>query len=98
MRSGQVRADTCGCYGTAVTGRQRQKLGADYGLLVSWGGFTAPTQKEARQSNYFNMRLWDSQALLNALYEVYGRLPADIRARIPIKQIWIVADPNITSP
>ena len=66
--------------------------GADYGLLVSWGGFTTPTQKEARQSNYFNMRLWDSQALLNALFEVYGQLPADIKARIPIKQIWIVAD------
>ena len=67
--------------------------GADYGLLVSWRGFTSSTEREARESNYFNIRLWDSKALIDALFEMYDRLPADIRARIPIKQIWIVADP-----
>ncbi len=71
-----------------------QNSRADYGLLVSWGGFTDSTKREARQSNYFNIRLWDSEAFLNALFAVYDRLPADIRARIPIKQIWIVAEPN----
>ena len=75
-----------------------QNSRADYGLLVSWGGFTDATLKEARQSNYFNVRLWDSQALLNALFEVYDRLPAEIRARIPLTQIWVVADPDVASP
>ena len=91
VKSGQGPAD--GTVLRALSGSV-QNSGADYGLLVSWGGFTGPTQKEAQQSNYFNIRLWDSQALLNALFAVYARLPADIRARIPIKQIWIVADPR----
>ena len=77
----------------ALAGRV-QNSRADYGLLVSWGGFTDSTKREARQSNYFNIRLWDSEAFLNALFTVYDRLPADIRARIPIKQIWIVAEPH----
>lgn len=75
-----------------------QNSRADYGLLVSWGGFTDATLKEARQSNYFNIRLWDSQALLNGLFKVYDRLPSEIRARIPLTQIWIVADPDAASP
>ena len=75
-----------------------QNSRADYGLLISWGGFTDATLREARQSNYFNIRLWDSQALLKALFEVYDRLPAEIRARIPLTQIWIVADPDAASP
>ena len=75
-----------------------KNAGADYGLLVSWSGFTSSTEKEARQSNYFNIRLWDSRKLLNALFEVYDRLPANIRARIPLERIWIVADPDVTSP
>ena len=65
---------------------------------MSWSGFTPPTNREARESNYFNIRLWDSQGLLDALFAVYNQLPADIRARIPLKQIWIVADPDAANP
>ena len=69
-------------------------FGADYGLLVAWGGFTDDTRREARTSTYSNVRLWDSEAFLNALFEVYDRLPAEIRAKLPIKRIWILDEPE----
>ena len=65
-------------------------FGADYGLLVSWGGFTGDTQREGRKSSYFNVRLWDSEAFLNALFENYDRLPASLKAELPLKQVWLL--------
>ena len=62
-------------------------FGADYGLLVSWGGFTGPARKEAQQS-YFKIRLWDQGDLVDALFSVYDKLPADIRAELPLERIW----------
>jgi len=62
-------------------------FGADHGLLVSWGGFTVPVIKEAR-NKYFEIRLWDAGDLLSALFETYEKLPEDIQAEIPLKRIW----------
>ena len=62
-------------------------FGADYGLLVSWGGFTGPARKEAQQS-YFKIRLWDQGDLVDALFSVYDKLRADIRAELPLERIW----------
>lgn len=60
---------------------------ADQGLLVSWGGFTSETQREARQQ-YFSLRLWDASNLLAALVQNYDRLPEDLRNDLPLKRIW----------
>ena len=70
-------------------------FGADYGLLVSWGGFTGETQREGRKSSYFNVRLWDSEAFLNALFENYERLPASLKAELPLKQAWLLDEPPL---
>ena len=70
-------------------------FGADYGLLVSWGGFTGDTKSEARKSAYFNVRLWDSEAFLNALFDNYDRLPAGLKAELPLKQVWILDEPTL---
>ena len=72
-----------------------KNFGADYGLLVSWGGFNSAAQREARQSNYFNLRLWNSQAFLEKLFENYDRLPSALRVELPLKQIWALDDPTI---
>ena len=72
-----------------------KNFGADYGLLVSWGGFTGDTRSEARKSAYFNVRLWDSEAFMNALFENYDRLPAALKAELPLKQIWILDEPTL---
>ena len=67
-----------------------KNFGADYGLLVSWGGFTPQARNEARKSAYFNVRLWDSEAFIYSLFEHYDQLPASLRAELPLKQIWIL--------
>ena len=64
-----------------------QTFGATQGLLVSWGGFTGPVEREARQS-YFSLRLWTANDLLDAIYRHYDQLPEDIRTAIPLNQIW----------
>ena len=69
-------------------------FGADYGLLVSWGGFNGATKSEARKSNYFNVRLWDSAAFLELLFENYDRLPSALKAELPLKQIWVLDEPT----
>ncbi len=60
---------------------------ADQGLLVSWGGFTSSTRREARQS-FFKVRLWDANDLIHAVYQSYERLSEQIRADIPLERVW----------
>lgn len=72
-----------------------KSFGADYGLLVSWGGFNGAAKSEARKSNYFNVRLWDSAAFLELLFENYDRLPSALKAELPLKQIWVLDEPAI---
>lgn len=71
-----------------------KNFGADYGLLVSWGGFNSAARREARQSNYFNLRLWDSQDFLELLFENYDRLPPSLKAELPLKQVWMLDEPT----
>lgn len=66
------------------------KFGANEGLFVSWSGFKNNVQKELA-SSFFRVRLWSQTELLDALYEVYDRLDADLRAELPLKRIWAVA-------
>ena len=72
-----------------------KNFGADYGLLVSWGGFTGEARSEARKGSFFNVRLWDSEAFLNALFDNYDRLPAGLKAELPLKQVWILDEPTL---
>lgn len=62
-------------------------FGAQQGLLVSWGGFTRSAIEESRRS-FFNVRLWDSNDLLEAIFKNYNELPADLKAELPLKMIW----------
>jgi restriction system protein len=62
-------------------------FGARRGLLVSWGGFTKNARQEARRL-FFEIRLWDSDAVIDKLQEVYNRLPADLQAEIPLQRVW----------
>jgi len=67
-----------------------QNFGADQGLLVSWGGFKSSVDRETA-SQFFQVRLWDADALIEQLLEQYDQLPAEIRAELPLKRIWTVA-------
>jgi predicted Mrr-cat superfamily restriction endonuclease len=50
-------------------------------LLVSWGGFTKTARHEARRL-FLEMGLWNSEAVIDELQEVYSRLPAKVQAEI----------------
>lgn len=62
---------------------------ADQGLLVAWGGVTKPAHREFLRDRT-SFRVWDSEALLDRLFETYDRLPAATRASIPLKQAWVL--------
>ena len=64
-----------------------KSFGAGQGLLVPWDGFKQTVYKEAR-TLFFEMRLWDSDQLVQALLERCGDLPEDMQAELPLKQIW----------
>ena len=62
---------------------------ADQGLLVAWGGVTSAAAREFLRDRT-SFRVWDSEELLNRLFETYDQLPAATRARIPLKQAWVL--------
>jgi restriction system protein len=66
------------------------RLQADQGLLVAWGGLTQPADREIRQQ-FFQVRVWNAADVRRELLAVYDRLPGDIRAKLPLKQIWVLA-------
>lgn len=37
---------------------------------------------------HFKLRLWDADALLDSLFEVYEKLPEDIRTELPLQRLW----------
>jgi restriction system protein len=63
------------------------KVKAEQGLLVSWGGFTSKASQEARDA-FFSIRLWDSGALLEAIFKNYEKFDDELKAELPLKRIW----------
>lgn len=66
-----------------------QDAHADQGLLVSWGGYKR-TVDQRRNELFFRIRLWGRDEVLDALFEVYDRLPEAIRAELPLKRAWML--------
>lgn len=58
-------------------------------LLVCWGGFNSAVLQEARTA-HFTVRLWDRSDLVKAIYRTYDRLPKEIRAKLPLQQVWML--------
>jgi restriction system protein len=74
-----------------LTGTMK-KVGADYGLLVSWEGFKSTVDKEERQSEFFRIRLWEQKELIEEFLNNYSKLDEEIKSEIPLKQIWVIAE------
>lgn len=70
-----------------------QNVQARQGLLVSWGGFKGSVDKETA-SQFFRVRLWTQDDLIDQLLEHYDKLDEDLRAELPLKRIWTVATPE----
>ena len=61
--------------------------GADQALLVAWGGVTRAAHKELH-NQFFRIRLWDADNLVEAVLRNYDKLSEDLRANLPLKRIW----------
>lgn len=72
-----------------------QNVQADQGLLVSWGGFKSSVDKE-KATQFFRVRLWDQQALIEQILENYEKLDESLRADLPLKRIWTIAETDET--
>lgn len=62
--------------------------GADFGLLVAWGGLTSAAKQEI-QSKRFTIKAWQSGDVLDIVLKNYDKLPSTIKQSLPLKQIWI---------
>ena len=72
-----------------------QNMQAQYGLLVSWGGFKSTVDRE-RATQFFRVRLWDQADLIEQLLRHYNELDEDIQADLPLKRIRPVSLPDET--
>jgi restriction system protein len=68
------------------------KFDADFGLFDAWGGFRAKTHLETI-SGFFQVRLWTQKEILENLFANYHKFDEELRADLPLKQIWAVAAP-----
>ncbi|GGJ43174.1 restriction endonuclease [Deinococcus roseus] len=66
-----------------------QRVGADQGLFVSWGGYTSSVGTENR-SQFFRVRLWNANDVIQHLLQVYERLPLAFRDILPLKRLWVL--------
>lgn len=67
--------------------------GADQALLVAWGGIT----RQAAQSmagQQFRLRVWDADKVVDELCRYYPRLSEELRAELPLKQVWTIVQDN----
>ena len=64
-----------------------QNFSADYGLLVSWNGFTSATEQEAKQNNP-KIKLWGAPQIMEHFYKHYHKLPEEIQRKVPLQHIW----------
>ncbi|NBI06977.1 restriction endonuclease [Senegalia massiliensis] len=62
---------------------------ADFGLLVSWSGFKNSVIREIPKQ-FFKVRLWDSQKIIEEIFKNYESLSDKIKAEIPLKRVWML--------
>jgi restriction system protein len=84
VKSGQRPASPHDIGGFAA---RLRRLDATRGLYVSMAGFSGLSRAEQRD-DFFRMRYWDADALLDAVLRVYDLLPAAIRNELPLRRIW----------
>ncbi len=70
-----------------------QNVQAEHGLLVSWGGFKNSVDKET-PAQFFKVRLWNQDTLIQELMTNYEKLDDDIKAELPLKRIWTLTFPE----
>jgi len=70
-----------------------QNFQAEQGLLISWGGFKQSVERE-RATQFFRVRLWNRNDLIENLLAHYDALDEDLRSELPLKRIWTITNPG----
>lgn len=65
--------------------------GAKQGLLVAWGGLSKPAQDTLKTSQ-LRIRVWQAADVVDAVLANYERLGDEIRSRLALKRVWMLAD------
>ena len=65
--------------------------GVKQGLLVAWDGLTKPAQV-VHFANQNRVRVWVSDDVVDEVLAKYESLDDEIRSRLPLKRVWILAD------
>lgn len=55
------------------------------------GGVSKVAKQELRDQ-FFKVRVWSSDDLLHALMRTYTSLEENLRAELPLKQIWALVE------
>jgi restriction system protein len=63
--------------------------GAEHGLLVAWGGLTKPARDGLKNQH---LRVREASDVVDALLRTYDRLPEEVRAQLPLRRVWMLAD------
>lgn len=66
-------------------------FGADQGLLVAWGGLSKPA-RDALRNQHLRVRVWEAADVVDAVLRTYNQLSEDIRAQLPLRRVWMLAD------
>jgi restriction system protein len=66
-----------------------QNFNAQFGLLVSWGGFKQSVERE-RANQFFRVRLWTRDNFISKLLAHHDQLDEVLRSKLPLKRIWTV--------
>lgn len=88
VKSGKAPADTDEIM--RLTGAM-SRFKASHGLFMSWAGFNSVVLRENRQA-FFSIRLWDADDLVDAILRAYDKLTPDLRAELPLKQVWTLVE------
>lgn len=68
-----------------------RRRGSEAGLFVSWSGFRGNGATQPMQ-DFFALRQWDADQLVDEILRVYDRLDWRIREDLPLRQIWTLLD------
>ena len=62
---------------------------AESGLIVAWGGYKGNVDREAAK-DFFKIRLWTADDLVQMIQDNYDQLPEDIQSELPLKRVWML--------
>ena len=68
-----------------------KNFGADYGILVAWGGLNKIATQEINGS-FFTTKMWDQGRVVDELIENYDLLDSGLKSEIPLRKTWAIIE------